>query len=242
MPISVDEIVAQRDLLRAEFAADRRRVEQDVERARDALARAMADSGRRAAEIGRLTGELAVVTQAAAEAQDARAAAERARNEAEAESGGLQKALFDSTEGETRWRERHADATRTIRTLETDVAARIETLGAFERAQAEDVRLRRELERAGTQAALDLSVARTRGETLGAQVESLEDAARLAAARESDLRTQIAAFRAATVSDAELALLRQTVVHIGQEVVRLTEEGERASTPAGTAIVRAPLH
>src|SRR5262249_50625212 len=72
MPISVDEIVAQRDLLRAEFATERRRLEQAVERAEEIHAQDMVEAGRRTAEIARLGEELARTSMAHGAAVTAR--------------------------------------------------------------------------------------------------------------------------------------------------------------------------
>ena len=51
LPLSMDEIVAERDQLRAEFALERRRVEQKAEDLAEARARDMAELGRRATRI-----------------------------------------------------------------------------------------------------------------------------------------------------------------------------------------------
>ena len=59
MPLSMDEIVAERDQLRAQFASDRRRIEQAHEALQHTRARDMVEQGRRAASIGALEGESA---------------------------------------------------------------------------------------------------------------------------------------------------------------------------------------
>ena len=59
MPLSMDEIVAERDQLRAQFASDRRRIEQAHEALQHTRARDMVELGRRAASIGALEGESA---------------------------------------------------------------------------------------------------------------------------------------------------------------------------------------
>lgn len=50
-PMSMEEVVAERDLLRAEFAVRERRLEQEIEAVKTARAGALAESGRRAAHI-----------------------------------------------------------------------------------------------------------------------------------------------------------------------------------------------
>ena len=59
MPLSMDEVVAERDLLRAEFAADKRRLEQRMEAQAETQAQELAELGRRATEIVGLQNDLA---------------------------------------------------------------------------------------------------------------------------------------------------------------------------------------
>jgi hypothetical protein len=58
LPLSMDEIVAERDQLRAEFALERRRVEQRAEELALAHAKDMAELGRRYTRVVALEGEL----------------------------------------------------------------------------------------------------------------------------------------------------------------------------------------
>jgi hypothetical protein len=58
-PLSLKEIGADRDLLRAEFAVAARRFEMTIEKLNARLARLRADLGRKTNEIGRLKVELA---------------------------------------------------------------------------------------------------------------------------------------------------------------------------------------
>lgn len=85
MPLSMDEIIAERDQLRAEFASDRRRIEQAHEAAQQARAGDMAELGRRAASIAALEDESASLrtqlTAAMSDAADVQAQAEQAQIE-----------------------------------------------------------------------------------------------------------------------------------------------------------------
>ncbi len=74
LPLSMTEIVAERDQLRAEFAIGRRRVEQRAEALSEARARDMAELGRRSIQIAALEGDLAE-TRAESEERAARIAA-----------------------------------------------------------------------------------------------------------------------------------------------------------------------
>lgn len=256
MPISVDEIVAQRDLLRAEFATERRQIEQALEKVREAHAREMGESGRRAAQVGRLSHELADVTYARNVAETAQKAAERFAHETAAENGTLQKALYDADGMETRLREalgslsrEHAALVRDHETLvrahETLTHAHTEAIGraaTLQSEQDERARSREVLEEAYGQAKLDLSMARAHAETLGAQVDQHEDAMRVALATETDLRRKVADLEHGGSNPADIETLRRTIVEIGREVVRMSEQrregsadgGQRASTPVGS--------
>ncbi len=58
MPLSMDEVVAERDLLRAEFAAEKRRLEQRMEAQAETQAQELVELGRRATEIVGLQNDL----------------------------------------------------------------------------------------------------------------------------------------------------------------------------------------
>ena len=98
IPVTMQEILADRDHLRADLAVERRALEQEMERVRAVQARAMADLGRRTVEVVNLTGELAQV-RAAERAQDERLTALLRENvEHEAQRGALSLALHDAHE------------------------------------------------------------------------------------------------------------------------------------------------
>ena len=59
MPLSMTEIVAERDQLRAEFAAEHRRIERRAEELSEARARDLGELGRRGTQIAALDSELA---------------------------------------------------------------------------------------------------------------------------------------------------------------------------------------
>ena len=97
MPLSMDEIVAERDQLRAEFAAERRRIEQRLEAAGGQRAADMGELGRRAIRTSALESNLTDLTTAhqtlTAQFNDAT----RAMHEANGEAGALAIALHDET-------------------------------------------------------------------------------------------------------------------------------------------------
>ena len=211
MPISVDEIVAQRDLLRAEFATKQRGFEQAVDNARAALTREMETSGRRAAEIGRLSIALSEMTVAHTSAEAARLVAERNANETGAENGSLQKGLYDAEGLMAKMREALAALRRDHDAL----------LGKHERATA-------------SVAALEAHVA-----ALNLRIDDREDAARIAMVTESDLRAQIAELEKTAVVSGDIATLRRTIVEIGHEVVRLARQTDDRPADAAERTSRA---
>ncbi len=63
-PLSMDEVLAERDQLRAQAAVDVRRIEQKLEAAREDRARHMSEIGRRASVIAQLEGQIEDVREA----------------------------------------------------------------------------------------------------------------------------------------------------------------------------------
>lgn len=95
MPLSMAEIVAERDQLRAEFASERRRIEQRSEALAAERARDMAELGRRARLIGALDAELADHKRKVLEQDAALEAAERRIADAQGQFAAADKELFD---------------------------------------------------------------------------------------------------------------------------------------------------
>ena len=61
IPLSMQEIFAERDQLRAEFAVERLQIEQDLERVQAGKARDMAEIGRRSMEVSRFADKLSAL-------------------------------------------------------------------------------------------------------------------------------------------------------------------------------------
>jgi chromosome segregation ATPase len=95
LPLSMEEIVAERDQLRAEFAVGQRRIEQKLEAAADAQAIHMAEIGRQAAAIRELEGQLGETRDELRGVGQARDALQREQREAEATIAAIEKALHD---------------------------------------------------------------------------------------------------------------------------------------------------
>ena len=95
MPLSMAEIVAERDQLRAEFATERRRIEQHCEALVAERARDMGELGRRSRLIGALDTELADAKRKFLEQHAALELAERRIADAEGQFAAADKELFD---------------------------------------------------------------------------------------------------------------------------------------------------
>jgi chromosome segregation ATPase len=95
LPLSMEEIVAERDQLRAEFAVGQRRIERKLEAAADAQAIHMGEIGRQAAAILQLQGELAETKDELRGVGEARDALQQQLHETEAAVAAVEKALHD---------------------------------------------------------------------------------------------------------------------------------------------------
>jgi chromosome segregation ATPase len=84
LPLSMEEIVAERDQLRAEFAVERRRIEQKLEAISEAAAEHMAEIGRHTATIEDLNRQLTAAREELRSAGEAKEALQRDTAEAEA--------------------------------------------------------------------------------------------------------------------------------------------------------------
>lgn len=107
MPLSMDEVIAERDLLRAEFAAEQRRLEQKMEAQAAVQAREMAELGRRATRIVALESDLATLRGRHAELDARHAATVRELAEAVGERGALVKEIYDAIGLQDAMRARH---------------------------------------------------------------------------------------------------------------------------------------
>jgi hypothetical protein len=96
VPLSVQEILAERDQLRAEFAVEQRRLELRLAQTNVAHAADRGELGRRAAEISALQDELAQRAQETHDHSNALAQAEAAFSQMSAELGAATKALYDA--------------------------------------------------------------------------------------------------------------------------------------------------
>jgi chromosome segregation ATPase len=226
IPISMQEILAERDQLRAAFAVERLRLEQEMERVRQSKGADMAELGRRAKEIAALKEQAAVL-----ETTMQRLA------ELEAENGSLHVGLHDAEAAVELWRQR-AELTQSHKErLEDEVASQRTTIASLNtRCMGLEMRLsdaerafaqREKATEAGLRTRLETAVSHaTRHETANLTLVRELDDARV---RIRQLEKELEAAVAGTVATAEAspsddAGLRESIHALGLAVARLSRD------------------
>jgi chromosome segregation ATPase len=97
LPLSMSEIVAERDLLRAEFAVVQRRLEQRMEKLGDARASDMSELGRKSLLVAKQAGELSEVRTDMARLEASLAQAQADGVDARAQLGAALNEVYDSS-------------------------------------------------------------------------------------------------------------------------------------------------
>ncbi|MDB5597810.1 MAG: hypothetical protein JWM36_4771 [Hyphomicrobiales bacterium] len=95
LPLSMSEIVAERDLLRAEFAVVQRRLEQRIEKLGDARVNDMSEIGRKSLLVAKQAGELADLRADMARLEASLAQAQAEGIDARAQLGAALKEVYD---------------------------------------------------------------------------------------------------------------------------------------------------
>ena len=131
VPLSMQEILSERDQLRAEFAVERLRVEQAMERVQATKGQDMAEIGRRSMEATALAEQLAGLRQVE-QAQDAEIARLlREVGEHGAENGALRLALHDDHAELDLWRQRAETARDQHERLQDEVDSHRTTIASL---------------------------------------------------------------------------------------------------------------
>jgi hypothetical protein len=209
LPLSMEEIVAERDQLRAEFAVDRRRIEQKLEFAAAAEALHMGEIGRQTAAINELNGQLSATREELRVLGQAKDALHREMAEAEAALAVARTAHADESAA-------HAATRESLETLRVEHAAREQVLhqqrasvaGLETRAAALDLRivalnhqkedLEKNLQSKASEAEVlqvERDLARTERDGLETKRATLQRRLDEEALRAADLRDQIEALR-----------------------------------------------
>ncbi|GAC1549828.1 MAG: hypothetical protein NVS2B5_05200 [Beijerinckiaceae bacterium] len=232
LPLSMEEIVAERDQLRAEFAVERRRMEQSLALADDTHAEQLSELGRRAAAIfnlDQLLDETRTELNALGEAEAAR---DRELVEGEAALAAMQIALHDETSLHAATRDRYERLRRDHMALEQVANERRALLAVLEtRAAALDLRVtalsheKRDLEKSlqtkTTEAHIlreERDLARTERDTLEGKRVTLQRRLDDEALRAADLADQIVALRPGPEARAQAERALASAEHARQAI------------------------
>lgn len=131
VPLSMQEILAERDQLRAEFAVERLRIEQAMEAVQATRDADMAEIGRRSMEAVARTEQLADLSRLGEGQQEKIVSLLREAAEFETENGALRTALHDSELGNDRLRERAESALTKAAGLRAEVESHRTTISAL---------------------------------------------------------------------------------------------------------------
>lgn len=211
LPLSSEEIVAERDLLRAEFAVAIRQIEQKVEALNGERAADLAELGRLSAALAGQEAALRVAAEQNRELSQELAAAKRAAAETSAELAAIDKNSYD-TEGLIARKE----------SIIKDLKAGLEEVQARSERQHETIEAQEAL-MAGLKKALAAEIAKTQHleselSTMQLQHQADQVTLKAAAARVADREH---ALEAAAKREKELLRLRK----LQTETARATESG-----------------
>jgi chromosome segregation ATPase len=248
-PLSMKDVAAERDLLRAEHALEQHRLERRLEATQEATARHRADLGRQAASLVALEAETARLSSEVAELQEELSVRERAARSLEGDLGASQIILHDfhtrldraSAEiaalNERRVAlETTADEHRTIIAgLETRAAGLEMKLGdahktaksAAAAAESEKARLASEL----AARADEIAQAQAKHTSLYAELEGKSGEIEKNQRRLAELEA-LATARGTPEGD---VALRQAIAQLAADVVRLSGGANSQSSPSGAA-------
>lgn len=236
MPLSMAEVMAGRDGLRAEFAMQTRRIEQRAEAALAARADDLAELGRRAGQVSALADDLSTSRTRAGEFEANLSAALRAKAEAEAALGAGMVEIHDANSFATRVQGEYRDLMRRHQDLQQQTDSQRATIAALStRASSLEIRLEDTREALETEAAAKLAEIQA-GAVL--ELELKDTRARLAesARLHASLREQHLA--AGEEAAAMLARLATESARLAQ--ARADHSGETArAEKAGTALAEA---
>jgi chromosome segregation ATPase len=256
MPLSMAEVVAERDRLRAECAVAQRRIEQRSERVMRGHAGDLAELGRRAARIATLERELATRREEIAELEAARRETREALGQTQSELGATIKDHYDLSGQLDRVRAVNESLREEIRGL-NDVAdqhrttiASLNTVIEGEKAEIEEMERRIEadeqairhknhelqlLANARDAALAEVAFLESRQVSLQARLETRTgranevEAARSAAEQERDEALAEVQARQAAINDKN-----ETIGELEQRIAELEDKLDRAARAART--------
>lgn len=240
IPLSVQEILAERDQLRAEFAVERCGLDQRAEQLVHRHAADLAELGRQATQIRGLQSDFAAIAAAMQESEEARAQSAAQLVATQAELGALHKALYDAEGLLERKQNEFLDYVRLQESMKLLAEMRFAALAASDaRIATLELRLgdvsRKRLEAEQKLTEKDLR-GRSRDDILGSVRRELEaaenrnaklqDKFEAEARRAAQLRDELAALR--QQHDADLSQLRTLMVKLNVNDAELENARRRA--------------
>jgi len=239
VPLSEQEIAADRDHLRAAHAVDLRRTEQKLEHAEAERAALMAELPRRDARILALDREAtrAQVEIAALQAEGARL--QRELSGYQAESGAVAIALHGTTElAEKRWLDL-AELEAERQRLEEQIDSHRGTMAALETRLLGATSRNEDLDRSLEQARQEAAGAVQRAATVEAERDGARDAAGALAARRDDLEVLLRARdRSVEALTAELAAMAERATEAERRVMETGKGLDRVNAERADLQVR----
>lgn len=241
VPVSIQEILAERDLLRAQNAVECRQLEAKITALNRTHAAALGELGRRAAEILSLEADLAALEKERAAPLEENRKLERELDEVRAAAAAADKALFDAEAMHRRLRDeihaRNQELSSTAALAEVRLASLTTAENYAKGLERQVAGLRAEVLARQNQLREKARASLGRGgeviDALQSENAGLNGALEIARLRRAELEEEIAALRqgnGATPAAAleENAILRQSISDIGTAMIKLVQ---RASEP-----------
>jgi len=239
LPLSPAEILAERDLLRADFAVHMRMCEQKIEAAHKAHAEISGELGRSIAENVRLRLHSANLAEHLAKTTSELSQTQRALNEALGEAGAMQIALHDETSrlNETQDQIRQMNMSQHLLSDETnDLKAELAGIDAMKASlELQQLDIQRKI--ADIRKQLECS---TQENMILTQERDLarKEAENLAKSRG---RKPVKSEDTSLKTD-EMALLRETILNIAADVLRQSAQSSPQTSPLQAMIAEAKIN
>jgi hypothetical protein len=232
VPLSMNEIMAERDQIRAEHAAAARRLEQKIEHLTQKMAEAMS-------EAGRLSGRLFVLQDEHAAALERNALLTAERDEirldaydARATLGLQMQLLHDALGSAERWLAILRGTEARLASAEALIDVQKASIEAMEtRTTRQDLRIRSLVSQAAKMAE-DLARARTAAAVLTSERDIARAHGSLLAGKFDRLEHDLDAAQARPSGDEELAVLREAIASLAAELLHLMEPRSVAAEKA----------
>ncbi len=248
VPVAIEEILAERDQLRAQNAVECRRLEQRVAALNHLHTADLSELGRRAAQIVTLEADLAARAQELSVPIAENKRLERELTEVRAEAAAADKALFDAETIYKRQRDEILDRNEALSSLSALAEVRLASLTASENyAKGLERRLatlRAELAKRQIRSREKTQETNQLADLLGAARSDLARVQKnldVEAARAAELDAIASALRAhgssaAVTESDENALLRKSINEIGAAMIRFAQMASEPAPPVASEV------